>query len=641
MKTFRFLLKFSLLIAVCVPSGLAIGRALVRVQEQEGGKAREDVRQGDLFNINFRPTFAAFDAPALPDCSQSHCSSIDAIIYQICRANHWDASVKVPTREPDGSPQGKPCFCSCSCLAYDTKVAIPEGMMSIQEFEAGDPILVLDRGDDKGRWVPAKVRTASGTSVEPTSVNYAIRVKVGGKILISNADHLYLMADGSLKRADRLNVGDELMSSKFEPVAVASVINGSYQGGFYNVVTDAPEDAVDGHLISTDGVISADYLLQSSQGPNAELLDEPQVGSPGYIAANPNFMEAAERIEPESEADAGFFPAGNDPAPNNARSFLPRDAERADPRLDFRAMDDSLSQLKAKQLLNLWFGYYNDITFQLDWNSNTVNARAWIDQSTGRRNVIVYGGLARHPSIGWEGLSLVIAHEVGHHFGGSPYYPNIPGPLSCEGQADYWAALIAMRNVYPEEEYFEVIVPAIDQLHRLFSVGLVEDQNSDEAAAEFADNPCGHPPADCRRDTYNAAVNLQPKPSCAGPSADALSDRGKGADEGAGDAPGLVVKFTRSGGFAGRRVSGEFSASELSPGSARRLREAVEASDVFDAEIEPGGPEGADEFEYTVTIRQGGRSRTVELFEATAPPALRPILELIEQRIAVGTNPTE
>jgi Peptidase family M48 len=85
------------------------------------------------------------------------------------------------------------------------------------------------------------------------------------------------------------------------------------------------------------------------------------------------------------------------------------------------------------------------IYYKLLWESRSINAQAWCfgDQ----RFVWVYGGLARHPSMTEAGLSLVLAHETGHHLGGEPRDPSMPW-LTWQGQADFWAASIGMPIVW-------------------------------------------------------------------------------------------------------------------------------------------------------------------------------------------------
>jgi hypothetical protein len=460
-----------------------------------------------------RPTRSFFSSFAddLPPCSQSHCSAVDSQIYAICQRKGWGADMQLPTRDSDGTL----CYCSCSCLAYGTEIAVPDGAKEIQDFVKGDAVLVVEEDGQSKKWVPAKVRSASPPAGLPQNpLNYAIRVKVAGKVLISNADHIYMTGDGTFKRADRLKIGDELMSSEFKPVPVESVVNGEFHGSLANIETDADEDSTYGHLINSEGVISGDYFLQKKMAGTPGLVEEPQVGSPQYIDRNPGFIEDASSIEPEEDVDGGFVPAGREGERGViVGHFIPDEADEPKLSLQFRAMDDSVTEQHAQQVLNLFAGYYPGIRLRLLWNSNTVNAFAGYD-ADGTPTVEIHGGLVRHPDIRIEALALVVAHEIGHHEGGPPTYPN--DPRSCEGQSDYYGAAVIMREVYPGRQYLDYMIPATDQLHAFFTVGLVEDQNSEEVKQRFAANNCGHPPADCRRDTYNAAIDLDPKPACAG-----------------------------------------------------------------------------------------------------------------------------
>ena len=99
----------------------------------------------------------------------------------------------------------------------------------------------------------------------------------------------------------------------------------------------------------------------------------------------------------------------------------------------------------AIDLLALFGMTFPDITYDLLWESPTINAQAWL---VGRvRHVSVYGGLVRHSAITRSGLALTIAHETGHHLGGLPRDPDMIW-ITWQGQADYWAARTAMPLVF-------------------------------------------------------------------------------------------------------------------------------------------------------------------------------------------------
>ncbi|MBI3505177.1 MAG: hypothetical protein HY059_10065 [Proteobacteria bacterium] len=83
------------------------------------------------------------------------------------------------------------------------------------------------------------------------------------------------------------------------------------------------------------------------------------------------------------------------------------------------------------------------------WNDNRVNASA--QRNGGTWVVNMFGGLARHAATTQDGFALVVCHELGHHLGGAP--KKIVGNhwSSMEGQADYYANLKCLRQVYGSE----------------------------------------------------------------------------------------------------------------------------------------------------------------------------------------------
>jgi len=118
---------------------------------------------------------------------------------------------------------------------------------------------------------------------------------------------------------------------------------------------------------------------------------------------------------------------------------------------------------------------FPEITYELRWESPTVNAQAWRLGTT--RFVRVYGGLVRHPSITKYGLSLMLAHETGHHLGGLPHDPAMPW-LTWQGQADYWATSVAMPKIWAPRAYGATLRAARElvDLHRMLESQLDDDE---------------------------------------------------------------------------------------------------------------------------------------------------------------------
>lgn len=102
-----------------------------------------------------------------------------------------------------------------------------------------------------------------------------------------------------------------------------------------------------------------------------------------------------------------------------------------------------------------------------DWKNAKVNAYA--TQVKNDWYLVMYGGLARHPSITKDGFALVACHELGHHLGGTPFrIETRPAPYPTgqpmwhtnEGGADYFATLKCLRYVFAGEDNKTVVEDA-------------------------------------------------------------------------------------------------------------------------------------------------------------------------------------
>ncbi len=108
---------------------------------------------------------------------------------------------------------------------------------------------------------------------------------------------------------------------------------------------------------------------------------------------------------------------------------------------------ERLRRRQATELVDLFSRKFSELTYQLIWESPLINAQAWRLGEV--RNVYLYGGLVRHPTITRAGLALTLAHETGHHLGGYPRDPFMKW-MTWQGQADYWAANTGMRMIFGE-----------------------------------------------------------------------------------------------------------------------------------------------------------------------------------------------
>src|SRR5512139_2550561 len=101
--------------------------------------------------------------------------------------------------------------------------------------------------------------------------------------------------------------------------------------------------------------------------------------------------------------------------------------------------------------------------------------------------------------------------------------------------------------------------------------------------------------------------------------------RGPRVDKGGSD---MRIEYERTGGFAGIRLAATIDTATLPADQARALQSMIEAAHFFD--IAAGIPlpvRGADQFNYHVTIEDGGRRHTVDVGEAAASPELQALLQ--------------
>lgn len=451
-------------------------------------------------------------------CSGAHCSAVDAEINQVCKEVGWSVNHPVFTRDANG-----PCTCSCSCLAFGTPVqATANEFKAIEEYAIGDPVYAADADLN---WTERRVEFSQGTTGASVQ-KYTILIVFGDdqRFLAVTSDHVFMLADRSLKVACRLNVDDKLIAPDGSPISIHSVHIGDYTAGFHHIATakKAPDERLDGNLLNTNGVVSGDYSLQLFHRSGEERGrfdaahdDLPVVGSPEYVAQHgdaclkaPAAQMGNLRMPQYSARDlraTNFVAAANTRLviPDDAHGFLPDDIAREKSKERMRPWNDPQAREWTEYLINFHRFFYPNVVYHFDWADNTVNAYAWVQN--GVRNVAILGGLVRHFALELEGVALVLAHELAHHYGGDPTFP---GGLSCEGQSDYYGVAVVMRRVWFGEDFILKTDRGIDQMAQFF--GVPNDPTVPGGSAG-----CTHPPGACRIATYHSAVTLGGLPACA------------------------------------------------------------------------------------------------------------------------------
>lgn len=134
-------------------------------------------------------------------------------------------------------------------------------------------------------------------------------------------------------------------------------------------------------------------------------------------------------------------------APENAL-YLQDSLFRSEALIDEAQFDSTIAQVKeAFQPFAAAHGA--TIVIEGRWNEPTVAATTyhaglqWI--------TVVFGGLARRPEVTPDAFALVLFHEMGHNFGGYPFYSDYHSFGSVEGEADYYATFVGARVLWGEQ----------------------------------------------------------------------------------------------------------------------------------------------------------------------------------------------
>jgi hypothetical protein len=140
---------------------------------------------------------------------------------------------------------------------------------------------------------------------------------------------------------------------------------------------------------------------------------------------------------------------------------------------------------------------FGDIAIDIAWQSDSLNAQAFRLGPTAA-HVRIYGGLARHRDIGPEGLALAIAHEIGHHKGGTPTSRHYHW-LSTDRRADEWARAVGLPAVFGQAAA-DVARAGADQLF-----GALADLDAADLATRCeAEEPC----LGCRARSFGATGRI-------------------------------------------------------------------------------------------------------------------------------------
>lgn len=102
----------------------------------------------------------------------------------------------------------------------------------------------------------------------------------------------------------------------------------------------------------------------------------------------------------------------------------------------------------ANEYRNEVAGKGGQLAIENRWSDGTVNAYA--DRQGNRWIISMFGGMARHPKMNYDGFMAVACHEMGHHLGGAPKWSG--DWATVEGQSDYYATLKCLRRIFRNDD---------------------------------------------------------------------------------------------------------------------------------------------------------------------------------------------
>ncbi|MFZ6653949.1 hypothetical protein [Undibacterium sp. TJN19] len=362
---------------------------------------------------------------------------------------------------------GKRTYAARACLATGTLVAMADGSQErIEDLQAGETGIATAGLDLK--FVPGTVSSlVKSNTAEFRNSIYLRYQDSDGAVLerVVNMDYPFLLADKTLVPAYALQASDQLQGGDGRPVSIDAIVMGNYIGQFWELICGKADTAsLDGHLLISEGVVTGDASIIMPDQSNAQ---RPSIGSSAWLEKNGS--EEHTYTQPIQLVDGIFIPAAAFAVaiPAYASAFLPEVQAAV---LDRHAPKEPTSSLYLPDLCEHLVEFvfeprYYDIRFHFNWYDNTVNAYAWVNPASGQQTVYLSGGLARIKGFAVEGLALALAHEVGHLLG----WPLLPGGVTCEGRADWFAAAVALRAIWFGEEHAARLPKAIAQLELLYS----------------------------------------------------------------------------------------------------------------------------------------------------------------------------
>ncbi|PHR92447.1 MAG: hypothetical protein COA69_08725, partial [Robiginitomaculum sp.] len=242
------------------------------------------------------------------ECKIERCGEVKEFLDDICPVLQGKLVFVSKTPKPSSAA----CWCACGEDNNETMIVeMPFGtQVPIHTISRDEIIQVIDQDANwkdiqNIRWENGKVIKKVLVGNEAVGTRDSVYTLLeNGKYLITPSDHVFMMSDKSLKRADRLIQSDQLMPASLQTqetsdllsnnTKVKGVWRGRYNGELWNLEVENKEADTHGYFININGVVSADYTLQQAVSQSLKT-GRPELGSSEYISE----FSPKELLQPE------------------------------------------------------------------------------------------------------------------------------------------------------------------------------------------------------------------------------------------------------------------------------------------------------------------------------------------------------
>ncbi|MEO7177596.1 MAG: hypothetical protein ABIW83_02020 [Allosphingosinicella sp.] len=225
-------------------------------------------------------------------CSEKYCRIFAEKMYEYCRYSGAPPCSPVPF-----ILDGEVCYCCCpgSGNAADTPFeAAEDEFVRAQDLAPGTDRILAGRyraGDEAPSWdsriVDHSVGIVAGGAEGEPAFDYIYYLAYQAvdedepRAIVGTRDQLFLRLSGKVTPIQHLRPGDELVGARGGVSRVTFTVPSHYRGALHQLVfAGFDNETLDGHLLSANGVVTADYSVQlacSTGEINPELLELPAV----------------------------------------------------------------------------------------------------------------------------------------------------------------------------------------------------------------------------------------------------------------------------------------------------------------------------------------------------------------------------